>query len=55
MNAKNEAALMRERIIRRAALEFKDGMYGILFKEEFIVNPRQNEAENSKTFCNRLS
>ena len=22
---------MRERIIRRAALEFKDGMYGILF------------------------
>ncbi|CAG2067828.1 unnamed protein product, partial [Timema podura] len=24
------AAQMRERIIRRAALEFKDGMYGIL-------------------------
>lgn len=28
---KNPAADRRERIIRRAALEFKDGMYGILF------------------------
>lgn len=28
---KNPAAERRERIIRRAALEFKDGMYGILF------------------------
>lgn len=27
---KNPAAQKRERIIRRAALEFKDGMYGIL-------------------------
>ena len=26
----SEAARVRERIIRRAALEFKDGMYGIL-------------------------
>lgn len=28
---KNPAAERRERIIRRAALEFKNGMYGILF------------------------
>ena len=27
---KSPSAQMRERIIRRAALEFKDGMYGIL-------------------------
>ncbi|XP_066918175.1 succinyl-CoA:3-ketoacid coenzyme A transferase 1, mitochondrial-like [Clytia hemisphaerica] len=30
VKAKNEAALMRERIIRRAALEFQDGMYANL-------------------------
>ncbi len=28
---KSPAQEMRERIIKRAALEFKDGMYGILF------------------------
>ena len=28
--AMTPAVAMRERIIRRAALEFKDGMYGIL-------------------------
>mgnify|MGYP001795396416 CR=1 FL=1 len=27
---KSEAALMREKIIQRAAKEFRDGMYGIL-------------------------
>ena len=27
----NAAALMRERIVKRAAYEFQDGMYGILF------------------------
>lgn len=26
----NEAAVMRQKIIKRAAMEFKDGMYGIL-------------------------
>lgn len=30
---KNPAADRRERIARRAALEFKDGMYGILFQQ----------------------
>ena len=30
----SEAALTRERIIKRAALEFKDGMYGIFSKME---------------------
>lgn len=29
---KSAAALLRERIIRRAALEFKDGMYGKFLK-----------------------
>jgi 3-oxoacid CoA-transferase len=28
---KRKADLLRERIIRRAALEFQDGMYGILY------------------------
>ena len=28
---------IRERIIKRAALEFKDGMYGILFTSSFSV------------------
>lgn len=30
--ASTPAAEMRERIIKRVALEFKNGMYGILFK-----------------------
>lgn len=29
---------MRERIVRRAALEFKDGMYGILLKYNYVLN-----------------
>lgn len=28
---KKDSDIVRERIIRRAALEFEDGMYGILF------------------------
>lgn len=31
------AALMRERIARRAAAEFADGMYGILCKKWYSV------------------
>lgn len=31
---KKDSDVVRERIIRRAALEFQDGMYGILFKEK---------------------
>lgn len=30
---KKDSDIVRERIIRRAALEFEDGMYGILFKK----------------------
>lgn len=30
---KKDSDIVRERIIRRAALEFEDGMYGILFHE----------------------
>lgn len=29
---KKDSDIVRERIIRRAALEFEDGMYGILWK-----------------------
>lgn len=29
--SKTPAELVKERIIKRAALEFKDGMYGILY------------------------
>lgn len=32
--AKKDSDVVRERIIRRAALEFQDGMYGILFKKK---------------------
>lgn len=30
---KKDSDIVRERIIRRAALEFQDGMYGILLKK----------------------
>lgn len=30
---KKDSDIVRERIIRRAALEFEDGMYGILLKK----------------------
>lgn len=30
------AALLRERIVRRAALEFKDGIYGILCQNFYL-------------------
>lgn len=32
---KKDSDIVRERIIRRAALEFEDGMYGILFWKEY--------------------
>lgn len=35
---KKDSDIVRERIIRRAALEFQDGMYGILFKRMQAVN-----------------
>lgn len=35
---KKDSDIVRERIIRRAALEFEDGMYGILFKRLQAVN-----------------
>lgn len=43
---KNPAADRRERIIRRAALEFKDGMYGILLQKNYILRettPNKNK------------
>lgn len=36
--AATPAVVLRERIIRRAAVEFQDGMYGILYKAYIIFN-----------------
>lgn len=39
----NPAYQMRERIVKRAALEFKDGMYGNRAKSRRVVGIRLNE------------
>lgn len=39
---KKDSDIVRERIIRRAALEFEDGMYGILLKRIQAVTKLQN-------------
>ena len=42
---KKDSDIVRERIIRRAALEFEDGMYGILLK-----NTRSEQIMESYNF-----
>lgn len=39
---KKDSDVVRERIIRRAALEFQDGMYGILLKEKTSTKSNQH-------------
>lgn len=45
---KSHVAEMRERIIKRAALEFRDGMYGILLTIVNYVLTKCNESPSSK-------
>lgn len=55
--AKKDSDIVRERIIRRAALEFQDGMYGILLKTNkqidiiFFSPDYQNRSRQTGEMC----